>query len=90
MRFSQAGGFSGIGHVGGLTGDFQGDYRLKDESLTLNFKNASSKSDDPVLQIVKRRLTGVSQSGRIEWKNDKEFIFTGRNKSPIAFERIKD
>ncbi len=68
--------------------DLKGTYNLKDEDITIKLNRATS--DNPMLALISQRIVGLSESGRMEWKNNNEFVVTGSRRLPLAFERIKD
>lgn len=88
FRFNPDGTLTGTGTIDGESIDLKGTYKIKDEDITIKLNQASA--NDPLLQIVSQRIVGLSESGRMEWKNENEFLVTGSRRLPLAFERIKD
>jgi len=88
LRFNADGTLTGNGSFDNQTLALKGTYELHEDQIDIRLKEAQGSS--PLLQIISQRIVGDSESGRLEWKNDHEFIVTAASKPPVAFERIED
>lgn len=86
VSFDNAGHVTGKGDLAGNKVVASGSYKLEDDNLTIHFEKV--ESPNPMIQLMAGRNPGLIESGRLEWKNDHQFIVSSAGRPPVAFERI--